>query len=235
MADKPSIYLIPVPIDEEAPDTIPASTLVVLHRIRHFVAEKGKTARRVIKALNHPLPQNEIEVLELPKHGPVNFHDISDLLKSGNDIGILSESGCPGIADPGSEIVAFAHRNGYSVIPLVGPSSIILALMASGFSGQSFVFHGYLPYQKEELTKKLKLLESTAARLHQSQIFIETPYRNLKLAETLANTLHKDTMLSVQSGLTGPNALSCTLSIGQWQKRGFGCLSANIPSVFIIG
>lgn len=235
MAPAARLYLIPVPIDDNVVDTIPEATLKALRSTCYFVAERGKTARRYIRLLGHPKPQNEITVAEIPKHGSPDMDEIKDWLTGGNDVGILSESGCPGIADPGSEIVAWAHRQNIEVVPLVGPSSILLALMASGFSGQSFVFHGYLPTGGDELVKKLRSLESQAVKFSQSQIFIETPYRNRKLFNSMLQILHDQSRLSVHTGLTGPLALSRTMTVKQWKKSEETILKDDVPAVFIIG
>jgi len=229
------IYLVPVPIDDSGIGTIPDSTLVILFTLKHFIAERGKTARKFIKMLSHPSPQNELNVIEMQKHGKIDFDEITDILRSGNDIGIMSESGCPGIADPGAEIVAWAHQHGINVVPLVGPSSLLLALMASGFSGQSFVFHGYLPSDKDELTKRLRILESNAIKLSQSQIFIETPYRNKKMFEAALNALQANSKFSIHMGLTAPNAFSKTLTIKEWKMMKGEVLRDDVPAVFIIG
>lgn len=229
------IYLVPVPIDDHGAGTIPEDTLKSLHKVKYFIAERGKTARKFIKMLNHPSPQNELTVIEIPKHGKIDYNELMQILSEGYDLGIMSESGCPGIADPGSEIVAWAHEKDYKVIPLVGPSSLLLALMASGFSGQSFVFHGYLPADKDELPKRLRTLESNASKLSQSQIFIETPYRNKKMFDAALNVLQPNTKLSIHMGLTGPDAFSKTLTIKQWKLLTGEVLKEDVPAVFIIG
>ncbi len=232
---KAKLYLVPVPIDDAAPDTIPSATLTILHKIRYFMAERSKTARKYIKMLDHPLPQNEIIVIELDKHGTPDLPTLKSWLDAGQDVGFMSESGCPGIADPGAEIVQWAHRSGYEVVPLVGPSSLLLALMASGFSGQSFVFHGYLPNKKEELIKKLRILEQNTVKMNQSQIFIETPYRNLSLFESLVSSLQPSTRLSIHMVWTGAHAFSKSQSIKEWRQNGCPALRKDIPAVFIIG
>ena len=229
------IYLIPVPIDDSGVDTIPKATLDILFQLKHFVVERSKTARKFIKLLGHPSPQNELFVSEIPKHSKLNLVEMLLPLSEGYSIGILSESGCPGIADPGAEIVAFAYEKNIEVVPLVGPSSLLLALMASGFSGQSFVFHGYLPADKEELTKKLRLLESNATKHAQTQIFIETPYRNKKMFEAALNTLLPGTKFSIHMGLTGPRAFSVTKTIKEWKLIKGEILRDDVPAVFIIG
>ena len=229
------IYLVPVPIDDSGIGTIPDSTLEILFTLKHFIAERGKTARKFIKMLNHPSPQNELNVIEMQKHGKIDFDEITNILRSGNDVGIMSESGCPGIADPGAEIVAWAHQHGINVVPLVGPSSLLLAVMASGFSGQSFVFHGYLPSEKDELPKKLRVLETNALKLGQSQIFIETPYRNKKMFDALVSVLLPHSKLSIHMGLTSPEAFSKTLTIKEWKLWKGEVLKDNVPAVFIIG
>lgn len=235
MPKKARLYLLPVPIDDCAADTIPPATTSVLYQIKFFLAERSKTARKFIKMLGHPLHQNDITLVELDKHGAPDIKTLQSWLDAGNDVGLMSESGCPVIADPGAEVIQWAHRSGYEVVPLVGPSSILLALMASGFNGQSFVFHGYLPNKKEELVKKVKLLEQNAGRLNQSQIFIETPYRNLTMYDILVSTLQPNTHLSIHMGLTGPHAYSKSKTVKEWRKLGCSELRKDIPAIYIIG
>ncbi|MCA1979235.1 MAG: SAM-dependent methyltransferase, partial [Thiobacillus sp.] len=159
-----TLYLIPVPLGPVAPDTcLPPDTLAVARRVEHFVVERAKTARAHLKAMGHPLPMQQIDMRELNEHTPAS--DIDALLaplRAGHDVGLLSEAGCPAVADPGAGLVRAAHAAGIPVVPLVGPSSILLALMASGLSGQRFAFHGYLPAKEPERTRHIQELEKRA-------------------------------------------------------------------------
>lgn len=156
MTSKAKVFLIPVPIDEDAINTLPPATLHILYQIQYFIVERSKTARHYLKLLGHPMPQSDINIVEIPKHGTLEYNVIKCWLDEGHPIGILSESGCPGIADPGAEIVNWAHKNGYFVEPLVGPSSILLALMASGFWAKASSFMDIFPIKKMNWQKNSK-------------------------------------------------------------------------------
>ncbi|MEQ1661358.1 MAG: SAM-dependent methyltransferase [Thiobacillus sp.] len=216
-----TLYLIPVPLGPVSPDAcLPSDTLAVARRLDHFVVERAKTARAHLKAMGHPLPMQQIEMCELNEHTPAS--DIDALLAPllvGHDVGLLSEAGCPAVADPGANLVRAAHRAGIPVVPLIGPSSILLALMASGLGGQRFAFHGYLPAKEPERSQRIRELEKTARRDRATQLFIETPYRAATLLDALAQTLQPDTLVSVGADLTLPSQLIRTDAARNWLGR----------------
>ncbi len=206
MTKKGKLYLIPSPLGEEGIGTIPPYAIGVLHSISHIVAERAKTARHFIKATQAPRPIQEYMVEELNDRTPAA--ELAALLQpalDGEDVGILSEAGCPGVADPGALLVELAHEMGVEVVPLVGPSSILLALMASGMEGQRFCFHGYLSPRPGDLAKDLKRLEQQSQREKQTQIFIETPYRNLQVVEQALQALAAQTRFCIAADLTLPS------------------------------
>lgn len=216
-----SLYLIPVPLGPVAPETcLPSATLAVARRLDSFVVERAKTARAHLKAMDHPLPLQQIEMQELNEHTPVSAIDVLLApLRAGRDLGLLSEAGCPAVADPGAALVMAAHRAHFPVVPLVGPSSILLALMASGLGGQRFAFHGYLPAKEPERSQALRDLEKTARRERATQLFIETPYRAAALLDALARTLQADTLVSVGADLTLPGQVIHTRRAADWRGR----------------
>jgi 16S rRNA (cytidine1402-2'-O)-methyltransferase len=174
-----TLYLIPVPLAENAAAKSFTPYLVdTINSIKEYIVENEKTARRFLKEAGLKTPQSELIIHDYGKHNRDSQTDFFVGLKAGNDVGLMSEAGCPGVADPGADIVNKAHQMGIKVVPLVGPSSILLALMASGLNGQSFTFHGYLPIDKAERSRKIKELDSLVAKYHQTQLFIETPFRN---------------------------------------------------------
>ena len=231
------IYLIPTPLGEpfEAHlHTIPPYVIEIIHSLDTFIAERAKTARHFIKATKQPIPLSNLLIFELDDKGQFNaYQEITNILQSGKSIGILSEAGCPGVADPGAAVVAWAHRQGVEVVPLVGPSSILLALMASGMNGQSFTFHGYVSAKREDLGKDLKKLEETARRLNQTQIFIETPYRNGQLIETAFKVLQPNTRFGIAADLTTPPQYIAVKTIAEWKKTTLPELHKH-PIVFLI-
>ena len=232
--NKGKLYLIPVPLGEEGLQTIPAYVIDLVHQLDHFVAERAKTARHFIKATGIKRPLQELDVQELDKHSPdADLSGLLDPALAGKNIGLLSEAGCPAIADPGAELVRLAHKQGLEVVPLVGPSSILLALMASGMNGQSFCFQGYLPPKKPELAKALKNLEQTAKRLHQTQIFIETPYRNRKLIEEAFKALSPQTRFCIAADLTTSSEYIATKTIADWRKTKLPDLHKR-PAIFLL-
>ena len=216
-----TLYLIPVPLGPVDPETcLPPETLAVARRIDTFIAERAKTARAHLKTMGHPKPLQELVILELNEH--TKAAEIPALLlplKSGKDVGLMSEAGCPAVADPGAELVKVAHRENIAIIPLVGPSSILLALMASGLGGQHFCFHGYLPAKEPERTKKIRDLEQAARKNASTQLFIETPYRSAAMLEALSTTLSADTMISVGADLSLPDQLIKTLNARNWRGK----------------
>ena len=233
--EKGKLYLIPVPLGEEVNFTLPEYLVRQLHLIDVFIAERAKTARRFIKSTGPARPISHLRIHELDKHDPGS--GIREFLLpalDGKDIGLLSEAGCPGVADPGALVVSMAHRLGLEVMPLVGPSSIVLALMASGLNGQHFCFQGYLPAKKPELSRQLKSLEQQALRTGQTQIFIETPYRNQSLIETVLRTLNANTQFCIAADLTLPGQFIVTRTVKQWGRNPPPDLHKR-PAIFLIG
>ncbi|TWJ03237.1 16S rRNA (cytidine1402-2'-O)-methyltransferase [Mucilaginibacter frigoritolerans] len=216
-----TLYLIPVPLAEEAAVKSFTPYLVdTINSIKEYIVENEKTARRFLKEAGLKTPQSELIVHDYGKHNrETGTAEFFKGLQAGNSVGLMSEAGCPGIADPGAEIVEKAHKMGIKVVPLVGPSSILLALMASGFNGQSFTFYGYLPIDKVLRTKKIKELESIAERQDQTQIFIETPFRNNSLLDDILKTANPKTRLCIACDLTAATELVQTKTIADWQKK----------------
>lgn len=232
------LYLIPVPLGEQAPpaDVLPAQVMELTRTLRFFIAENAKTCRAFLKAVEMPVPLQEIAVESYGKHERRELSP-SEFLRpvlEGNNVGLVSEAGCPAVADPGSEIVRAAHAKGIKVVPLVGPSSLLLSLMASGFNGQQFRFHGYLPIDKDERIQWIRDMEYDANKHHITQIFIETPFRNVQLFETLLKTLHAETSLCIASDLTLPGESALTRTIRDWKKEKAPEIH-KVPAVFIIG
>lgn len=231
---KGKIYLLPIPLGEDGLHTLTTMEIERIHQLRYFIAERARTTRRFIKTTNPPYAINELTVFELDKHNPRN--DINDFLApalEGHDIGVMSEAGCPGVADPGALVVQMAHRKGIEVVPLVGPSSLLLALMASGMNGQSFAFQGYLPQKEPMQGKKIKQLEKLAGQFKQTQLFIETPYRNNPLLKTLIKTLDPNTRLATATDLTLASELIISQRISDWRKADLPDLHKR-PTVFLI-
>lgn len=212
---------------------LPASVKNLVARLDHFVVENEKTARRHIKQLVPDKPQPSLKLYLLNKH--TQQAELTGFLKAckdGKDLGLLSEAGCPGVADPGADLVRIAHQNKIQVVPMVGPSSILLALMSSGMNGQNFAFNGYLPIDKSARKSEIKQLERLSLERNQAQIFIETPYRNDKMLEDLARTLHPNTRVCVACDLTMPTEYIRTLAASQWNKT-----KVNLhkrPCIFIL-
>ena len=203
---KGKLYLIPTRLGDNPPlEVLPISIKKIIEDIDHYIVENEKTARRFIKRISPSKSQPSLKLQVLNKYTTEAERNtyLNNCLE-GFSVGLLSEAGCPAIADPGADIVSLAHQMDIKVVPLVGPSSIILALMGSGMNGQSFTFNGYLPIDKSERKQKLKALERLSAEQHQAQIFIETPYRNMKMLEDLTSTLHPNTRICVACDLTLP-------------------------------
>lgn len=217
---QPSLYLIPVTLGETAIEQVlPSYNKEIILQIKYFIVENIRTARRFLKKVDTNINIDELTFFELNKH--TNLEQIENYLlpiTDGFHIGIISEAGCPAIADPGSDIVAIAQRKGYSIVPLVGPSSILLSLMASGFNGQSFAFLGYLPVDGSERIRKIKQIEQRVYHEDQTQIFIETPYRNQKLVEDLIKNCNQTTKLCIALNITCEDEYIKTKTIKQWAK-----------------
>ncbi|SER73663.1 SAM-dependent methyltransferase [Pedobacter rhizosphaerae] len=215
-----TLYLIPVPLAEEAAHKTFTPYLVdTINQIDTYIVENSKTARKFLKEAGLKTPQKDLIVHDYGKHNRNNLSPFFAELTQGKDVGLMSEAGCPGIADPGAEIVAEAHKRGIKVVPLVGPSSILLALMASGFNGQSFTFWGYLPIDKEQRSKRIKDLEVSATRYKQTQLFIETPFRNNQLLEDILKSCKSNTQLCIACNITATDEFIKTQSIAQWRKE----------------
>lgn len=217
---KGTLYLIPVPLAEEvAHKTFTPYLVDTINQIDTYIVENSKTARRFLKEAGLKTPQKDLIVHDYGKHNRTDLGQFFVELAAGKDVGLMSEAGCPGIADPGADIVAEAHKRGIKVVPLVGPSSILLALMASGFNGQSFAFWGYLPIDKEQRTKRIKDLDLSASRYKQTQIFIETPFRNNQLFEEVLKSCKPNTQVCVASNLTAEDEFIKTQSVYNWRKE----------------
>jgi 16S rRNA (cytidine1402-2'-O)-methyltransferase len=216
-----TLYLIPVPLADDAAARSNTPYLVdTINSIKEYIVENEKTARRCLREAGLKTPQSELIIHDSGKHNrDTPGNDFFKGLLAGNDVGLMSEAGCPGVADPGADIVAEAHRKGIKVVPLVGPSSILLAIMASGFSGQSFTFHGYLPIDKVERSRKIKALEELAIKNKQTQLFIETPFRNNPMLEEILRTCAPKTLLCIACNITAANELIQTKTIEAWKKQ----------------
>lgn len=232
----PTLYLIPTPIADNALHTLPGQVLEVVRRLEVFVVERAKTARHFVKAVGPLRPLQELVFVELPREGGLGEAEevLTAALAAGRDVGLLSEAGCPGVADPGAAVVAWAHGVGMPVEPLVGPSSILLALMASGMNGQQFCFHGYLSPKRPELSKDLRRLEQAMRQSGATQLFMETPYRSHMVLDVAKETLQGQTHFGVAQDLTGPSRRIVVQSVEQWRKSGIQVLD-NRPAVFMVG
>lgn len=198
---------------------LPPFVLETIRSLRYFIAENAKTARHYFISLGMRELLPQITVYEMDKHNKnFDYSVYFDIVNQGNNLGVISEAGCPGVADPGADVARAAHRYGIKVVPLVGPSSILLSLMASGLNGQSFAFNGYLPVKNPERSKMIKKLEERSAQLNQTQIFIETPYRNNAFIETLCNILSPNTLLTVACDITLSTEYILTQTIQQWKN-----------------
>lgn len=230
------IYMLPCPISEGNPyDVLPEANRAVMAGIDYFIVENVRTARRFLSAAKIGRPIEELEFAECSEH--TTEMEIAPLLKpilEGRDCGIISEAGLPGVADPGADVVAAAQRVGIEVVPLVGPSSILMALMASGQNGQSFAFNGYLPIKPAERTKAIKSFERRALQERQSQIFIEAPYRNDKLFADMLSVLLPTTRLTVAVDITSEGEAIRTLTVAEWRKAPSPEMHKR-PTIFIFG
>lgn len=230
-----ALYLIPVTLgDTPINNVLPTYNKEVILGIRHFIVEEVRTARRFLKLVDHDINIDELTFYPMGKHADaVLFSKYLDPLRKGEDVGVISEAGCPAVADPGADVVAIAQREGLKVVPLVGPSSILLAVMGSGFNGQSFAFHGYLPIAPGDRAKRLKQLESRSAAEHQTQLFIETPYRNHKIIADILSTCNPRTRLCIASGLTTDKEFIQSKTIKEWKQCTLPDIN-KIPTIFAI-
>lgn len=231
---KGKLYLIPTTLGDNDPlDVLPITIKNIIEQTNTFIVENEKTARHFIKKITPDKLQSALKIHLLNKY--TDDTELPKFLEScskGIDVGLLSEAGCPGIADPGADVVRLAHQLDIKVVPLVGPSSILMAMMGSGMNGQSFTFNGYLPIDKDERKKEMKRLERLSFELNQSQVFIETPYRNNKMLEDICNILEKNTSICVACDITLPTEFIKTLSVNEWSKKKVDLHKR--PTIFII-
>lgn len=230
-----TLYLLPVTLgDDQLTRALPADVIGLAQRLDTFVVENEKTARRFLGLIKTIKPVRELEMLLLNEHTDDKaLPALLAPLLAGKDVGLMSEAGCPGIADPGAKLAELAHRKGIRVVPLVGPSSILLGLMASGFNGQRFTFLGYLPSDKAERIKALKALEQTSQRLGETQIFIETPYRNQHMLEDILSHCQSQTRLCIASNVSLEQELIISRPIAEWRKSTLPDLHKQ-PTVFLL-
>ena len=228
------LYLIPSVLSDQAvEDVLPEGTLKVIRSLDCFIVEELKTARRFLRKAGFTADFDKVTFHVFNEHSPPpSFEEYLSDTQTGRDVGLLSEAGSPCVADPGSEIVRTAHENGIIVKPLTGPSSILLSLMASGFNGQNFAFLGYLPVDKQLRSRKLKEIERTAGEKKQTQVFIETPYRNEQMFQSILQSCNESTMLGIGIGLTGQSEKISAYSVGDWKKMKPGL--GKTPAVFLI-
>jgi len=227
--------MIPTTLGEsDVTKVLPQSVKDTIHQLDEFIVENSKNARAFLKLMEIPTPQNQLKLHELNKHTDAQeLHAFLANCRNGKNIGLISDAGCPGVADPGAEIANLAHKEDIKIIPLVGPSSILLSLMASGMNGQSFAFNGYLPIDKSDVKKKLKDLERISRTHNQTQLFIETPYRNNKLIETLHHSLQGTTKLCIACDISLKTEYIKTRTIAEWKKTAKPELHKR-PCIFLI-
>ena len=230
-----TIYMVPVTMgDDNISYVLPSDVIALVQKLDHFVVENEKSARRFLSTLKTHKPVRELDMQLLNEHtAEKDLPALLTPLLAGIDVGMVSEAGCPGIADPGAALAAIAHRKGIRVVPLVGPSSILLGLMASGLNGQQFTFLGYLPSDKNERVLKLKEIEKNSQRRHETQIFIETPYRNQHLLEDMLAHCNPATKLCVARNVSLDSELVQTKTIAEWKKNGLPDLHKQ-PTVFLL-
>lgn len=232
----PALYLLPVTMsqDQSPAQVLPQPNIEILRRIRHYVVENVRTARRFLKNVDRSIDINTLTFAELNNHTPeTDIPAMLEPLRNGHAVGLMSEAGCPAVADPGARLVAEAQRAGLKVVPMVGPSSIIMSLMASGMNGQNFTFNGYLPIRDDERDRTLRRLAAEVARTETTQIFIETPYRNNRLLARMAEILPGNLRLCVASDITGPSESIVTRTLASWKKSGYNY--DKIPTIFLLG
>ena len=231
---QPSLFLIPVTLGETTIDQVlPSYNCEIISQISYFIVENIRSARRFLKKTNATIDIDNLTFFELNKHtSPDNISGFLKPISEGHSVGVISEAGCPAIADPGADVVAIAQRKNIPVVPLVGPSSILMSLMASGFNGQSFAFHGYLPIDSNERILKLKSLEQRVYAEKQTQLFIETPYRNQKLVEDILKICKPSTKLCIAADITCEGEYIKTKTISEWKTQ-FSNLDKR-PCIFLI-
>lgn len=215
------LYLIPVSLDEEAPisNTLPNDAIEIIQRLKFFIVENEKTARAFLKKVGITTPQKDLTILLHSKKDRLPLNQYFKLFEQTDEVGLMSEAGCPGVADPGADVIREAHRKNVDVYPFVGPSSILMALMSAGFNGQQFTFVGYLPIDKADRIKRIKDLEMVSEKYNITQIFIETPFRNNHLFDDVVKNCKPNTSLSIGVDITGANQSLKTMSIAEWREN----------------
>lgn len=232
MAAIGTLYLIPIPIAENALQTLSPEVANRTSSITHYFVENIRTARRFLRSLHQILIIDNLHFSEIDKHSGPDTQLLRNWLKEGHEVGVMSEAGCPGIADPGADLVAIAQDMGAHVVPLVGPNSLILSLMASGLNGQSFCFSGYLPVKDPMRTKRIRELEALSIKENQTQLFIETPYRNDLLLGDLLRHCQAKTRICIAMDITAPTAFIKTKTVAEWNKS--KPTLGKIPAVFLL-
>ena len=232
---KGTLFIIPIPISEVAPEKVLSKhTMEKASSLRCFVVEKIKTARRFLRSVDREFPIDDCEFSILNKRNEeLDFYHYVLPAMKGHDLGVMSDAGCPGVADPGAAIVNIAHDKGIRVHPFVGPSSILLALMGSGFSGQQFTFHGYLPKERKARIAVLKRLEADTRKTRVTHLFMDTPFRNMNVLDDLLNVLSDPTMVSIASNITLPSQDIRTMSVKNWREKAYDL--SKKPAIFSIG
>lgn len=230
-----ALYLLPVTLGDTAIDKVlPAYNAGIIREIKHFIVEDVRSARRFLKKVDWEIDIDTLSFYPLNKHtSPEDISGYLNPLAEGHSMGVISEAGCPAVADPGADVVAIAQRRNLKVVPLVGPSSIILSVMASGFNGQSFAFHGYLPIEPNERSKRLKELEGRIYSEHQTQLFIETPYRNHKMLDDILKACRPQTKLCIAANITCEGEYIKTRTVKEWKGTALPDLS-KIPCIFLL-
>lgn len=232
---KGKLYIVPIPIsDDTLEQVLPAHNATIVKELRFFVVEKVKTARQFLRKMDHEFPIDDSTFFELDKHDGYAFEsEALEHLKHGKDIGLMSESGYPGVADPGSQFIAMAHLHQIEIIPLIGPNSLLLALAASGMNGQGFTFNGYLPKTDPDRSQKLKELNQEIIKTGFAQLFIETPYRNQQMLDDIVKSCAPNLKLTIAYDITGAKQKIKTKSVGDWKKSPFKF--DKTPCVFVLG
>ena len=230
-----ALYLLPVTLGDTAIDKVlPAYNAGIIREIKHFIVEDVRSARRFLKKVDREIDIDTLSFYPLNKHtSPEDISGYLNPLAEGHSMGVITEAGCPAVADPGADVVAIAQRRNLKVVPLVGPSSIILSVMASGFNGQSFAFHGYLPIEPNERSKRLKELEGRIYSEHQTQLFIETPYRNHKMLDDILKACRPQTKLCIAANITCEGEYIKTRTVKEWKGIALPDLS-KIPCIFLL-
>lgn len=230
-----ALYLLPVTLGDTAIDKVlPAYNAGIIREIKHFIVEDVRSARRFLKKVDREIDIDTLSFYPLNKHtSPEDISGYLNPLAEGHSMGVISEAGCPAVADPGADVVAIAQHRNLKVVPLVGPSSIILSVMASGFNGQSFAFHGYLPIEPAERSKRLKELEGRIYSEHQTQLFIETPYRNHKMLDDILKACRPQTKLCIAANITCEGEYIKTRTVKEWKGTALPDLS-KIPCIFLL-